>query len=262
MARPRKRGVLVRSRDPGARRRTVLRTFNALVLATLVGALGWGVQTLRDPQRFPLRRVQIAGTLDHVDRGALTAALGAVSHGGFFSVDVARVGTAARAVPWVDGVDVRRVWPDTLVVAITEQHAVARWAGGALVNARGELFEAPGTAPDDLPLLAGPPDSASEVLDRYRQFAALLEGVGELRAAARDARGTWRLTLADGVEITLGGRGAPAALERFARIYTTRMAGRVPPLASVDLRYADGFAVRHRARAKPAAPPTASMARL
>lgn len=262
MARARKRGVLVRSRDPGARRRSVVRAFNALVLASVLSAAGWGVHTLLDPQRFPLRRVQIAGTLEHVDRGALTAALGAVSHGGFFSVDVARMGAAARAVPWVDDAQVRRAWPDTLVVTITEQQAVARWASGALVNTRGELFEVPAPAPDDLPLLAGPPGTAGAVLERYRQFATVLEGVGELRAAAQDARGTWRLTLADGVEITLGGRGAAASLERFARIYTTRLAGRVPPLASVDLRYADGFAVRHRARAEPATPPPASMARL
>lgn len=262
MARPRRRGVLVRPRERGAWRRPALRALNAAVLAAVLGALGYGLHVLRDPARFPLRQVQIAGNLDRVDRAALTAALVPVSRGGFFTVDVDGVGAAAREVAWVDRAQVRRVWPDRLVIEITQQQAAARWAPGGLVNVRGERFAAPDAGTEDLPLLAGPEGSAAQVLDRYRRFAQVLDPVGELDAAALDARGTWRLTLADATVITVRDEDADARLARFARLYSTRMAGRVPPLASVDLRYADGFAVRHRTPAKTDPPPTASMARL
>lgn len=252
MARQRPRGVLVRTRERGARTRTLRRVVSSASLAAVLAGVAFGRYALMDAERFPLRQVRIAGALEHVDRAALTAALGPVTTGGFFSVDVARVRAAAREVSWVDRAEVRRVWPDTLVVEITEQEAVARWADGALLNARGERFEVSSPPPDGLPLLAGPDGATRRVLARYRGFAQWLEAVGELRAAALDARGTWRLTLTDGVVITVREREADARIKRFAHLYATRLAGRVPPLASVDLRYADGFAVRHRAAAKPA----------
>jgi cell division protein FtsQ len=260
MARRRRRGVLVRPRERGAVRRRALRLLNASLMGAAILAVAAGMHALRDPQRFPLRRVQVAGAIEHVDRATLTAAIAPLAAAGFFRVDVAGVRAAARAVPWVDTVEVRRVWPDRLVVEIAEQEPAARWAAGGLVNVRGERFEVPGDPSQDLPLLAGPAQESARVLARYREFAQVLDPVGRLQAAALDARGTWRLTLEGGIEITVRAAEADARLARFARIYTTRMAGRVPPLASVDLRYADGFAVRHRQAS--ATSPSASVARL
>ena len=86
-------------------------------------------------------------------------------------------------MPWVRSAMLRRVWPDRLEVALEEHVALARWRDTALVNDRGEVFEAATDA--RLPVFGGPEGSAAEMVAQYRVFVDLLARVGRKPAQLR-----------------------------------------------------------------------------
>ncbi|HXK57283.1 MAG TPA: FtsQ-type POTRA domain-containing protein, partial [Gammaproteobacteria bacterium] len=107
----------------------------ALLLFGIIGSGGvWAVDKLRDPRILPFKVVRIDGQLRYLNRVQIEKSVGGEIRGNFFTVDVERVHRAAKALPWVDRVSVRRVWPQTLVVRITEQVPMARWGKHQLVN--------------------------------------------------------------------------------------------------------------------------------
>ena len=108
---------------------------------------------------------------------------------------------------------------------------------------RGQLFPLPADlANERMPRLDGPDARSAEVVEMYQQalelFAPLGYGVEQL---AMDARGSWSLTLDNGMEVVIGRDDARARLQRFTRMLPTLLAGQARPLARADLRYTNGF---------------------
>jgi cell division protein FtsQ len=212
------------------------------------------VQLLLRSPLFPLREVELRGTLAHTTAAEVERAVRGRVEGNFFAVDLARPRTALEQLPWVRRVQVRRVWPDRLEVTLEEHVALARWGDLGLVNLQGERFA--GKSDAALPLLAGPAGSESEVTRRYLRFAEMLAPLeAPLEALMLSPRRAWQARLSDGLTIELG-RDAPSdpvdrRLERFVAVYAQtlgRMQRRPAPSggakAYVDLRYPNGFALR------------------
>jgi cell division protein FtsQ len=254
----RRRGA--RRVDPVLARRRWRRWGVALVIgggcALAFMAISAGL--VRLPERdFAIRTVRIESTFERVRRQDIAAVVAPYAASGFFQVDLKAIRESLVAMPWIRSAAVRRVWPDTLYIAVVEEKPVARWGGSGLVNEQGEVFY-----PDDaerigggLPLLEGPPHAAKAVLVYYRavtdQLAPLGLGVARLSVDARRAR---ELTLSNGLHLTLGRRDADGQLRRFIHFYPAVMAGRTADIAAVDLRYTNGFALRWRpAAAQPQA---------
>jgi len=213
-------------------------------LALFAFALAGVRVALRSPL-FPVRSVEIRTPLKHAPREAIERAARAGVGGNFFGARLGELRQALEQVPWVRKVEVRRVWPDRLEVTLEEHVALARWAAGGAVNTYGERFA--GTAGEDLPLFVGPKGSEAELAARYPRFVRLLEPLGApLERVVLTPRYAWQLRLANGLNLMLG-RDADVAeqrLERFVGVYEATV-GRMPGRHDyVDLRYANGFAVR------------------
>ena len=210
------------------------------------GAAVWGVIRLQDPRVMPLNVVRIDGDFRYMERRHLEEAVAGAIRGNFFTVDVERVREAARSLPWVDEVSVRRVWPGTLQMQVKEQQPLARWGESALINGRGEVFRPPESEfPEGLPSLAGPEGSGKEVVDGYRRIKADIAPLGlGVSRLTRDERGGWRLLDDKGMTVRFGTRNAEQRLARFIRIYPRLIAENPRPLVSVDMRYTNGVAVR------------------
>ena len=242
------------ARAPGGWRTAFRWGLGVALLAGLAVATHRVSDALTDPEVLPIKRVRIAGERTHLDRADLERAVADVARGGFFTVDVQQVWRAARQLPWVEEVSVRRVWPSELRIQVKERVAVARWGGDGLLTARGEVFR-PGTAslPKDLPQLAGVDSRAPEVLKAHGRLAQRLAPVGlSLSQLREDARGAWWLTFSDGLTVAVGAEDVEARVDRFLRLYPQLAARGEGRLVEVDLRYPHGLAVR-RAVPAPAA---------
>src|SRR5450759_917438 len=133
---------------------------NALYVLAAAALIYAGAHVAIHSPLLPLRHLALQGELAHVTREQAEGAarLGAV--GTFFSVDLDAVRRAFEALPWVRKVEVRRLWPDRIQVAIEEHVALARWGSDTptkrLVNTYGEVFEAESSDAVRLPQFAGP----------------------------------------------------------------------------------------------------------
>jgi cell division protein FtsQ len=227
----------------------------ALLLAFVVVAAASALLALLRHPMFAIRSIRLDDDGARSTVAAVRAAALPKLSGNFYSIDLAQGRQAFEAVPWVRRAVVRRVWPDRLVVAVEEHRPVALWhvddADDKLVNVQGEVFEAnPGDVEDDaLPVLAGPPGSAPQVLAMYQRLAPLLQDlVGNLATLSLSQGGSWQAELDTGTRIELG-RGSDAEVqarvERFARTLPAA-AAKLPqrPLQAADLRHRDGYALR------------------
>jgi cell division protein FtsQ len=226
---------------------------STLFAASVLLAAYGGVIAVAGLPAFPLRHVGVTnasepgGHLRHVTREQVLAVVGVRLNGTFFTLDLDAARAAFSALPWVRSVEVRRIWPDRLEVAIEEHAALANWHAGKLVNNHGELFDAPPI--EGLPEFSGPPGSEGDVTRRYREFSAALARLGVAPSRiALSPRAAWELKLDNGLALKLGREqpGDPLArrVERFASAYPATVARVRGRLEVADLRYAQGFALR------------------
>ena len=240
------------------RRRPLLWAVAVLLLVTAGGAGVWSLRggvsltlpsmDLAGAGRFPFRQVKVAGPFHHVSAARVRNIVAPLAAKGFFATDVGAIHDALQALPWVERAAVRRVWPDQLQVTLTEQVAVARWGERDLLNPRGELFRpAPDTLPVGLPRLQGPGGSAPQVLARWRVMEAYFAPLGrKVAVLTLDRRRSWQARLDNGIRLALGKDRPVQRLSRFLRYYPRLAAGREADIEAVDLRYANGFAMRWR----------------
>jgi cell division protein FtsQ len=226
--------------------RLLHRAANFLAAVALLALLYAGLQLLLRSPLFPLREIVVAGALQHTTRAEVEAATRGRVAANFFAVELGEVRAALEALPWVRRVQVRRVWPDRLDVAIEEHVALAHWGEGALVNTHGERFAARSDAA--LPWFTGPAGTEAELARRFARFGQIVAPLGwEVERVVLTPRFAWQLGVRGGPQIVLGRDGAEPAearLARFVAVYPEtlgRIAGRH---AYVDLRYPNGFALR------------------
>lgn len=192
---------------------------------------------------FALHRVEVRGDLRQVDEASIRLITSRRIRGNFFTVDLDEVRDSFEKLPWVREARVSRFWPDTLRVELVEHVPLARWNGKSLLSVEGVVIDA--RAQSGLPSLNGFEGSGEEVADSYRRFSQTLAPLGmHIRELSLSERRAWRLKTEEGLELAIGRVEPEARLARFSELYgrTVEMLG-APP-AYVDLRYADGFAVR------------------
>jgi cell division protein FtsQ len=222
----------------------------ALAAAALIYA---GAQAAIHSPLLPLRHLALRGELAHVTREQAEGAARLGAAGTFFSVDLDAVRRAFEALPWVRKVEVRRLWPDRVEVAIEEHAALARWGSDTqskrLVNTYGEVFQGELSDAVRLPRFAGPAGSAEELTGRYRAFRQAFAPLGlEPRQVLLSPRYAWQVRLSNGLTLELGRdqlkEPVLERLSRFVAFYAQTLGSLNRRLDYVDLRYPDGFALR------------------
>lgn len=222
----------------------MLLSFAAMLLVTLVG-LAWLGRAMSDPAAMPITKVLVEGEFVHLRPDIIQQAVEESVDGGFFKVDVEAIRQRLLNEPWIRAATIRRVWPQTLHVQVTEQSPAARWGEHALLNDAGDIFvPSSDQIPTGLPKLSGPLGTEISILRRYEQFGATLKTlnltISEVRLSARHA---WELKTADGKTLALGRDQVDRRLQRFVFGYRRGLDDLWAGIGRVDLRYTNGFAV-------------------
>ncbi len=247
-------------REPLRKRlpRPSLSGLKRLAWPLLLLGLGFGAyelgQRLLPYADQPIAQVNVQGDLQYVSRAAVAAKVAPFIHSSFFSVDLASMRSELEQMPWIAEAEVRRVWPDQVLIRLEEQLPVARWGDEALLNNQGQAFaagEAGGYA--HLPQLWGPQRAQQQIMQQYQMLSQLLRPL-EFTVARLELRerGSWFLTTGQGLELLLGRDHVVEKLRRFVSVYEKALKEHNTNIARVDLRYPNGLAVAWREQ--PAAP--------
>jgi len=234
--------------------RFLMRCFAIMML---IGVLVW----LSQRPVFSLRQVVIepvtGQTLRHINKPIVKQQVLETVQGNFFSVRLEDVKRGFESMPWVRHANVRRVWPNGLVISIEEQKAFATWGGvdsQKLMNNHGEIFSGRvADVPDDTRLLDfnGPEDAGKEVMGLYEKANAWFKPWNaDVTSLTLSDRYAWQVKLSNGMKLEFGrddeSSDKTLTEERVSRLFKywpqvqEKWANRVD---AIDLRYANGFAV-------------------
>jgi cell division protein FtsQ len=234
--------------------RFLLRCF---VVMMVFGVLVW----LSQRPVFALKQIQIepvvGQTLKHINKSLVKQQVLETVQGNFFSVRLEDVKRGFESMPWVRHANVRRVWPNGLIVSIEEQKPFGTWGGAEsheLINNHGEVFAGRvSEVGDDVRLIDfhGPEDAGREVMSLYEKANNWFKPWGaEVTSLALTERYAWHIKLSNGMKVEFGrdeeSSDKTLTEERVARLFKywpqvqEKWSNRID---AVDLRYANGFAV-------------------
>jgi cell division protein FtsQ len=194
---------------------------------------------------FPIKTVRVYG-LNHVDQREVRDLLYPLVDHGFFSINVEHIRDCLRQISWVSDLYVRRVWPDEVVVTLSEKTPAAKWNDDALLSEGGELFTPKqNTWPSGLPKFVGPSGQQIFMLrnfdDMNRLFIPLHAKISYLELTPYL---TWKLTLDNGITMQIGHKDILTRLNQFVKVYPRIVGARAADIDYIDLRYSNGVAVR------------------
>ncbi len=199
-------------------------------------------------QEIPIRYVQVEGAFQYLDKKDIQNTISPLVQSGYFSVDLQMIQYSVMGLPWVEKVQVQRIWPDRLKLRIYEQQPVVRWLSDSLLNIRGDVFT-PGSIErfQSLPVLYAPLGQRHRLLRVMEGVQLSLMDLGlyltEFRVSDRQS---WLLAMENGMVIQLG-RFQP--LHKFSLLMQALMivgSELVEKMAYIDMRYPNGYAVRWR----------------
>jgi cell division protein FtsQ len=196
--------------------------------------------------RWPLRQLELHAELRQVSLEQIQSVVRRHTGKGFFALSLTELRDALARLPWVESVDVRKRWPDTVLVRVLEYQPYAIWDERAIVSRAGHIFTVPGIETvGGLPRLWGADDRVAEMVNFHARATELLAparlGVLEVRLLPR---GSWQLMLDGGAEVALGRDRVEERLQRFAATIEPLLRSHVDtPLRRADLRYPNGYAL-------------------
>lgn len=192
-----------------------------------------------------IAKVEIAGHVQ-LDEIAVLEALDIRSGMSLASFDAAAALERLKQNGWIETASVRKIYPGTLKVTLTERKPLALWQRGALIS----LVDRDGTIISDdvsdrfaaLPLFVGHGARTEAagflvLLDRYPSIRS------RLRAAVFVSGRRWDLVLDNKIEVRLPEYGMEAALDELLRLNAeSGLMNR--DVVAVDLRLRDEIVVR------------------
>lgn len=208
---------------------------------------------------FGVTRITVEGDTAHHSAVSLQANVAARITGNFFTLDLAQVRSVFESAPWVRRATVRREFPNRLRVTLEEHRSMGFWGVDTelrMINSHGEIFEAnAGEAEsEDLPRLVGADNQSQSMLQMYRQLQLALQPYNAtVEQLNLSNQGAWSMQLDTGTQMELGLGSQQHVLTRLkkflashSQVLATYQRSGLDRVESVDLRHAQGYAIRVR----------------
>ena len=257
---------------------------SVIVLASLlllISTIIIAVDQLFSPDSFEIEELSISAEMEQLTPEIIRAEILPLIQNNYFAVDLKKVEQMVESIDWVDQVSVRRQWPRSIHIRLTEQQPVAHWGKQGYLNNRAESFNVENVIElADLPYLDGPDGTQKQLLRQYRHWKKLLaEKQLELESLVMTPRYAYeaKVTLSRASQkkltqaalmtffeekkqpvpvldwqrikpfvltLQLGKDHVEERLARFSSAFPDAFNDQVLKVKTVDLRYPNGFAVR------------------
>ncbi len=193
----------------------------------------------------PVTAIEFNGTFSVWNAEQLTEPLMWVRDESFFSLDVNKVHQQLQALPLIKHVSVRKQWPNTVQVTISEDVPIALWNHDKVLSASGKVSDLPvGLNTEGLIQMSGAGQQTEQVVRYYRRLQQVLNDQ-QLRVLELSVSevGSVEAKLSNGWHVKLGRQYIEERVERLEKILRYFPQEKV---AIVDLRYGKGAAIRWR----------------
>jgi len=229
-------------------------TMTAMFFITVVGLSGFGIYWLLPKLNWPVENVVLEGEFNWLDQSAVHKAITENLDGDLFSIDIKKLRAEIRQVPWVEDAEIKRIYPDSLVVQVKEERPVAQWNDQGYISSLGEFIESPiHEEISGLPLLSSnlrgvdAETGAREAIDIYHLLnSAVLVSGESVEMLAQDASGGWIMVWESGLEIDLGRSDHLKRVRHALAAWRRLPSEERQTIGEIDARYDNGVAIRAR----------------
>jgi cell division protein FtsQ len=216
-----------------------------IVAILVIGWFGWQEVKAQDDNWLPVKYIRIEGAFQYISKEKIKRIIATKVTGDLYHVDMQKIQQLVKQLPWVNKVEVKRVWPDAISIRIKEHQPVVRWGGEALLNKSGQIFK-----PDNikifqqLPLLSGPAGHEQKLLSEMNKMIVALMDYGLiLTELFVNERRAWSMTFDNEIEVKLGRNKPKQKFNRFLKTFALIGKEQIKKVAVVDLRYVNGYSL-------------------
>lgn len=228
-------------------------------LAVIGGAAVFGVRSLLAAEYFQVRQVRVEAQ-QRVSEEQVVALSEVCPGTNIFALDLELIGRRIEQSPWIARAEVKRVFPNELLIRIQERQpkAIVRLDHLYYVDAEGEVFKSLSRGESlDYPVISGIERSEllkkpEAVRKRLLEALALLDKLGQRKVfgltaiselAVDEKAGMTLFTHAGGVPVHIGQADFAPKLDRLERIYP-ELQQRLSGIQSIDLNVAQRVIVK------------------
>ena len=152
---------------------------------------------------FPLTNVVVECEFEFVSKSVVTNILqSSVSHK-FLDLDLVEIKKRLENQAWIEHVNVKREWQNTLRIEITEEQPIAQWADNGFINKNGDIIEiAEKNSLNHLPIFLGDETKVDEITRWFANFKATFSSHGlKINMIKVSELGTWMFRVNDKISI-------------------------------------------------------------
>jgi len=219
--------------------------FNAF-LVLMVLAICYGFAGYLEDNMF-IEKVVVKGDFVQIDKKEIEEHLATMVGSNYFDININNIQQRLKEFPWLESAEVRRVWPDVLLVEIKEHQVIATWGEDGFVNDKGEIFSAAKVNRDylkNIPDLNGNKKQSEIILNTYVMLANYSKREKlKINRFSLSSNSYWILGFHNGIELLLAVGREEESLLTFLEIYRKEGFLIDDKEVRIDMRYSNGFSL-------------------
>jgi|GEM_PF-262472 len=194
-----------------------------------------------------IETVAITGELANTNGDQIEMAIEDLVESDYFSIKLGAIKAVLEKFPWIKSVDIRRIWPNSILININEKQAIAYWQNKELLSAEAEIFNPKEIKSlGQLPKLSGPEDKAVFVMHNYHQMNRILSAVGlNIESLHLEDRYSWQLKLNTKMTVRVDDKKSLEKIKNMVSLLKKVSVEEIVKIKSIDLRYENGMALSH-----------------
>ena len=215
-----------------------------IICIVLVFAAGLGMTACQKLDK-PIDRVVVNGDFYHLKEKEVINLIDQKVKDGFLSLNLSGLNKYLESEPWIRNATIRRSWPSTIIVDITEEKPIARWGEKQVLNNVGDYLEITDKQSiRNLPTFTTEFGKSKEMIKSYQLMSEILGPTGlKVHKIRRDVVGSWLITTSSGIQINLGRDQLAQKLRRFQVVWSAQLNSQVEKIKTIDMRYPNGISV-------------------
>ena len=208
-----------------------------IICIVLVLAAGLGMTACQKLDK-PIDRVVVNGDFYHLKEKEVINLIDQKVKDGFLSLNLSGLNKYLENEPWIRNVTIRRSWPSTIIVDITEEKPIARWGEKQVLNNVGDYLEITDKQSiKNLPTFTSEFGKSKEMIKSYQLISEIFGPTGlQVQEIRRDVVGSWLITTSSGIQINLGRDQLVQKLRRFQVVWSAQLTSQVEKIKTIDMR--------------------------